>query len=181
MDFREIVEETATLVSRRIATILKKDLSPEGKKKLISALFQGTGRAFADKLFSDVSELFDSSAIKNVIEINYDDQIERLATKIVRDNAFQINDQRIVKEYYDVLLARSEETAFKNALSLEKHPTLTRIVTGFETCDWCQERAGTFSDPDSDLFHRHDDCDCIFIVRGYNSRNGILRNYSKKG
>lgn len=181
MDFRAIVEEVATLVSDKIAEILQKNLSPEDKKRLIAALFQGTGRVFADKLFADVSELFDSSAIKNIIDINYEDQIERLATKIVRDAAFQIDNQRIVKEYYDVLLARSEEVAFKNARSLEKHPTLTRVMTGLETCDWCKARVGTFSNPDPELFRRHDDCDCIFIVSGYNSRNGVLKNYSKKG
>lgn len=181
MDFRAIVDEVSTLVSGEISKILKKNISPADKKALMTALFQGTGRAFADKLFADVSELFDSTAIKNVIDINYEDQIERLATKIVRDNAFQINDKRIVKEYYDVLLARSEEVAFRNARSLGKHPTLTRMMTGFETCDWCKARTGTFIEPDGELFRRHDDCDCIFIVRGYNSRNGILKNYKKKG
>ena len=36
-----------------------------------------------------------------------------------------------------------------------------------------------FTYPDSELFARHDNCDCLFIVRGYNSRNGILTNYRK--
>ena len=179
MDFREIVEETARAVSEHIAVILKKDISPADKKGLIEALFQGTGRAFADKLYADVSEVFDSAAIKSIIDINYEQQIERLADKIVRDNAFALKDDAITKEYFDTLLARSEHTAFKNAKSLDKHPTLTRMMTGMETCNWCLARAGTHIDPDYELFARHDNCDCIFRVSGYNTRNGVLKNYRK--
>lgn len=181
MDFREIVNEVSRLVSENIAAILKKDLAPADKKGLIEALFQGTGRAFADKLYADVSEVFDSTAIKSIIDINYEQQIERLADKIVRDNAYALQDDAITKEYFDTLLARAENTAFKNAKSLDKHPTLTRMMTGFETCEWCRVRAGTYTDPDYELFARHDNCDCIFTVSGYNTRNGVLKNYKKKG
>ena len=28
-------------------------------------------------------------------------------------------------------------------------------------------------------FARHDDCDCLIVVSGYNSRNGVVNNYTK--
>lgn len=179
MDFRGIVEDTASGVQDLINYVLKLDVSPEDKEALLVQAFETVGRAFADKTFNDISYLLDSEAIGGEIAIDEDAQIARLAQKIVRDNAFELNDERITKEYFDVLLARSEEIAFRNAQSLDKHPTLERRATGRETCAWCEERVGVFPYPDSEMFKRHDDCDCIFIVSGYKSRNGTLKNYRK--
>lgn len=178
MDFRGIAEDTATNTQDLVNYVLALNLSPEDKEVLLVEIFRTTGRAFADKAFADVSLLVDSD-IGGEILIDEDNQVARLAQKIVRDGAFELDDGRITKEYYDVLLARAEETAFRNAQSLEKHPTLERRATGRETCAWCEDRVGVFPYPDPELFSRHDDCDCIFIVSGYNSRNGVLKNYKK--
>lgn len=180
MDFRGIVLDTTTGMQDYIEFVLDLDVSPEVKEGLLVQGFRTIGRAFADKTFADLSFLFDSEAIGGEIIIDEDEQIARLAQKIVRDSAFEINDERISKEYFDVLLARSEEAAFRNAQSLEKHPTLERRATGRETCAWCEARVGIFPYPDSEMFRRHDDCDCQFIVSGYNSRNGTVKNYRKR-
>lgn len=179
MDFRGIVEDTAEQVQTLVEEILAMNISPDAKIEQLSAVFANIGAEFARKTFDDVSYVFDSAAIHSVIEIDIDNQIRGLAIKIVRDSAFEIDDDAIVKEYFDVLLGRSQYQAFLNARSLEKVPTLTRTMTGRETCDWCRARAGTFTYPDPELFQRHDNCDCIFRVSGYNSRNGVLKNYKK--
>lgn len=180
MDFRGIVLDTTEGVQDFVDFVLNLNVSPETKEALIARGFRTVGRAFADKTFADISFLLDSEAISGEINIDEEDQIARLAQKIVRDSAFEINDKRLTKEYFDVLLARSEETAFINAQSLDKHPTLERRATGRETCQWCEDRVGVFPYPESELFRRHDDCDCKFIVSGYNSRNGTLKNYRKR-
>lgn len=181
MDFRGIVEDTAVQTETVIREILAMDISRDSKIEQITKVFIAVGAEFAPKLFNDLSYLLDSEAITSAIETNINRQIESLAIKIVRDSAFVLNDGRLTKEYFDVLLARAEDAAFKNANSLEKHPTLTRRMTGRETCEWCRARVGTFEYPNYELFARHDDCDCIFTVSGYNSRNGVLKNYRKKG
>lgn len=178
MDFRGIVEDTTTMVSDLVSDVLSWEVSPDTKIELISQIFGDVGPEFAQKLYADVSYLFDSQAIRSVIETNYNDQVYALAQKIVRDHAFNFTNDAILKEYFDVLLGRSEYAAFENAKSLDKHPTLTRMVVG-ETCHWCEVRQGVFVDPDYSLFMRHDDCDCLFIVKGYNNRNGRLNNYTK--
>lgn len=178
MDFRGIVEDVAELTSNLIQEILNMDVSPDVKILQISRVFGGIAPDFAKKLYDDTSRVFDSAAIRSTIDVNADDQIERLAQKIVRDNAFGLDDKAITKEYYDTVLGRVQDTAFRNAVSLQKHPTLTRIMVG-ETCAWCAARTGTFTNPDSELFKRHDNCDCKFIVSGYATRNGILKNYKK--
>lgn len=181
MDFRGVVTDTAEGVYQEISSILAYDISPADKEAQITRVLLSVGSEFGPQLFAQVSELFDATAITGGIDINVEAQVERLAQKIVRDYAFEKTDSALVTEYFDVLLGRAENTAFRNARSLQKHPTLTRIPTGNETCAWCDARTGTFTDPDSELFRRHDNCDCIFKVSGYNSRNGVLKNYAKKG
>lgn len=178
MDFRGVVEDTADEVQDLIEEILRLDISPDAKIEQIELVFAMTGTVFANQMFGDISYLLDSTAILSTIETNRNDQIAFLAQKIVRDSAFSLNDKRITTEYFDVLLARAEDAAFRNANSLEKHPTLTRYIVG-ETCDWCVKLAGVHTDPDYDVFARHDDCDCKFVVSGYKSRNGRLDNYTK--
>lgn len=180
MDFRGIVEDTATETQELVQYILELDISTDAKEALLVQVFTSIGENFAAKTFADVSYILDSTAITGTVVINENDQLADLAKKIVRDNAFQINDQRITTEYFDVLLGRAEALAFQNAQSLDKHPTLERRATGRETCQWCLDRVGIFPYPDNELFRRHDDCDCKFIVSGYNSRNGLLKNYRKR-
>nr|DAJ18966.1 MAG TPA: hypothetical protein [Siphoviridae sp. ctRJB2] len=109
------------------------------------------------------------------------DQAERLAVKIVRNSA--LNRQTAVmllKEYSDVVLAAAQHEAFTNAKSMQKHPTLTRRANvGKPDCAWCQKKAGVYVNPTSDDFKRHCKCDCVFEVSGYNSRNGVLKNFKK--
>jgi len=179
MDFRGIVEDTSSGVYDIINDVLRMDIDPQVKIDQIAAVLTQVGERFGQKMFNDVSTLFDSTAIAGTVPYNDNNQIYTLAQKIVRDNAFGLADNSILTEYLDVLLGRAEYEAFENAQSLEKHPTLTRRMRG-ETCEWCVLRAGTFTDPDPELFARHDNCDCLFIVSGYNSRNGVLKNYKKK-
>lgn len=179
MDFSGIVEDTANGVYNIIVDVLRMDISPDTKINQIQAVLSQVGAQFGQKMFDDVSRLFGSSAIKSSIPYSENDQVYTLAQKIVRDSAFALDDKPLVKEYGDVILGRAQHSAFENARSLDRHPTLTRRMRG-ETCQWCVDRAGTFTDPPAELFARHDNCDCLFIVSGYNSRNGVLKNYKKE-
>lgn len=180
MDFRGIVHDVSERVSKAVDEVLALDIAPADKEAQIALIFKQIGQEFGHQLFEQVSQVFDSTAFQSTVDTNVDAQIERLAQKLVRDSAFGISNEVLTKEYFDTVLGRAENTAFRNAKSLEKHPTLTRTMTGRETCDWCRARAGTFTDPDAELFKRHDNCDCIFKVSGFNTRNGKLKNYSKK-
>lgn len=59
-----------------------------------------------------------------------------------------------------------DETAQKNAAlhnDLGIPAKIERRTTGNETCKWCEGLAGEYEYPDvpDDVYHRHDDCDCI--------------------
>ena len=173
---------TATDISKQMAKvvdyILNLDISPAEKKERLIKAFGIVGNEFFGKMFEDNSLLFDSTALKTLGFQNPDGQIERLSSKLVQNHNLTRPNNAIVKEFFDSVLGDAQNEAFNNGRSLGKVPTLTRTLVG-ETCAWCRARVGTFTYPDSELFARHDNCDCLFIVKGYNSRNGILTNYRK--
>lgn len=180
MNFSDIAKDLGYQTLSAVKYILGLRVSDEQKRTALTKLFDKVGYPFYAKMFADNSELFDSLAIKTTGFQNQDDQIERLSSKMVQNyNLGRDSSPAILREFYDSLLGDAQKEAFSNAISLDKHPTLTRILRG-ETCSWCRARTGTFVDPDGDLFARHDNCDCLFITRGYNSRNGVLQNYVKK-
>lgn len=182
MDFSEITLDVAGDIDKAIAAILREGISPDKKIELVADVLKQTGRELHSKLYSLSSEVFGSAAmLSGGYGAEMADQAERLAVKIVRNSA--LNRQTaamLLKEYCDVVLAAAQHEAFTNAKSMQKHPTLTRRANvGKPDCAWCQKKAGVYVDPTSDDFKRHHKCDCVFEVSGYNSRNGVLKNFKK--
>lgn len=73
---------------------------------------------------------------------------------------------------------KAQQDSFKNAAQTRKHPRVTRKESG-DACKWCRSKAGTYTDPPSDVFARHGGCEGQIITEGYKSRNGLLDNYKK--
>lgn len=177
INFSPVATDTAESMDRVVKYILGLNIKPDEKVRRLVKSFNLVGSDFYIQMFEANSNLFDSTAIGTDYG-EMTDQIDRLSRKIVQNDNLGRSVDRLVKDFYDSALGQAQHEAFRNAVSLDKHPTLTRSMVG-ETCEWCVARAGTFTYPDGELFTRHDNCDCLFIVRGYNSRNGILTNYRK--
>lgn len=178
MEFSKVATDISKQMRKVVDYILNLDISPADKRARLIKAFKIVGYEFFDKMFADNSRLFDSEAIGTLGFQNPEGQIERLSAKLVQNYALTRKNDAIIKEFYDSVLGDAQNEAFKNGISLGKVPTLTRQLVG-ETCGWCRDRVGTYTYPDSEMFARHDNCDCLFIVRGYNSRNGVLTNYKK--
>lgn len=178
MNFSATASDIGRQMDKVVNYILSLNLSPEEKRRRLKIAFKIVGDEFYNKMFIDNSELFDSAAFGTLGFQDPEDQIERLSAKLVQNDNLGRKNTAIVKGFFDSVLGDAQNQAFNNAKSLGKVPTLTRSLVG-ETCEWCRERVGTFINPDSELFARHDNCDCLFMVKGYNSRNGILTNYRK--
>lgn len=178
MNFSGTAADIAEQMIKVVNYILSLDIDPVEKRARLIRAFSIVGNEFFDKMFTDNSVLFDSTAIQSLGFTNPEGQIERLSTRLVRNYNLGRKNDATVKGFFDSVLADAQKEAFDNGISLGKVPTLTRRLVG-ETCRWCVDRVGTFTYPDSELFARHDNCDCLFIVSGFNSRNGILTNYRK--
>lgn len=178
MNFSATAADIAKQMVEVVNYILALNIDPTEKRARLIRAFNIVGNEFFNKMFADNSVLFDSEALKSLGFTNPDGQIERLSTRLVRNYNLGRKNDATVKGFFDSVLGDAQREAFDNGISLGKVPTLTRRLVG-ETCRWCIDRVGTFTYPDGELFARHDNCDCLFIVSGYNSRNGILTNYRK--
>lgn len=178
INFSPVATDTAESMDAVVRYILGLDISPDEKIRRIYNSFNLVGSDFYVQMFEANSMLFDSTAIGTDF-YNMDDQIERLARKIVQNDNLGREVDTLVKDFYDSALGSAQYEAFTNAISLHKHPTLSRTIVG-ETCQWCRDLQGVYTYPTDDLFRRHADCDCLFVTGGYNSRNGVLINYVKK-
>ena len=152
------------------------EVDPEIRQLNQEILFREVGQ-------SVYSKIYDMNAFD--FEISYttgpgpDDRYYGLAKKAsYAVSAGNLGMIEYVKNFIDSTIAKAQGDAFKYARQSGKHPTVTRRTIG-KTCDWCRERAGTYTDPGPDIFQRHGGCDCEIITEGYNSRNGLLNNYVK--
>ena len=178
MDFHPVAIDTASSILPAVKYILGLDISPDDKESRIAKVINLIGSDFYTQMFDANSQVFDSTAIGTTDYSQMTDQIDNLATKLVRQYALSRVIDPIVREFYDSALGKAQEEAFRNAISLDKHPTLTRTVVG-KCCEWCDKKQGTYTYPKGEDFARHDNCDCLFTTSGYNSRNGVLNNYVK--
>lgn len=178
MNFSATAKDISQQMAEVVDYILSLNISPADKKARLIKAFGIVGNEFFAKMFVDNSLLFDSQAIRSLGFTNPEGQIERLSAKLVQNYNLGRKNDAIITGFFDSVLADAQKEAFDNGISMGKVPTLTRRLVG-ETCPWCRDRVGTFTYPDGELFARHDNCDCLFIVSGYNSRNGILTNYRK--
>lgn len=179
MEFSGVTNDTSSRVADVVDYILRLNISPEDKISRIANVVQAVGLHFHSQMYDATSQIFDSSVMASGGIDDINGQSQRLATKIVRNYSLGRRTDELVLAYYNSILGRAESEAFDNAVSMQKHPTLTRTIVG-ETCSWCDSKAGTYTNPSGEDFARHDECDCLFTVSGFNSRNGLLTNYSKK-
>lgn len=84
--------------------------------------------------------------------------------------------EEYVRNFLMTSAAQAQSAALKNARQSGKRPTVTRTESS-DACKWCQSKTGTFSDPSSEIFHRHGGCNGRITTSGYKSRNGLLNNY----
>ena len=180
MDFSGVTDDIAPRVASAIQYILTLGISPADKERRIIRVIQNIGVNYHNQMYGAASDIFDSAAIKTAGLANPDGQIQRLANKIVRNYSLGRETSELVTEYYNTILGRAQYEAFENAISMQRVPTLTRQIVG-ETCKWCNSKAGVKLNPTGEDFARHRKCDCLFIVSGYNTRNGLLENYVKGG
>lgn len=179
MNFSPAAKDLSKQAQKVVDYILSLNISPAEKRRRLVKAFGIIGNEFFDKMFRDNSTLFGSEAIGSTGFENPEDQIERLSSKLVQNYNLGRENKEIVTGFFDSVLGDAQHEAFDNGRSMGRVPTLTRYTVG-KCCDWCDERANrTFLNPGPQEFARHDNCDCLFIVKGYNSRNGILTNYRK--
>lgn len=171
MEFAVVADAVGKEAEKVVNYILRQNWSSEKKRKYLERLFRITGNEFYNKLFNMSSEIFASTALKDLGFTNPDDQIERLSSTIVRDYNLTRNTNEVTTEFYYSVMSDAQIVAFRNAISLDKHPILTRSAHS-KACDWCIRLAGTYIEPYYEAFRHHERCKCSFTLSGYGTRDG---------
>jgi hypothetical protein len=178
MDYSKLNNSILTKVMAAIAVINNPEIAPEVRQLQQERLLSEVGTAIYNKVYE--MNAFDFQ-IAQTIGTGIDDRyygLAKVSSASVSTGALGLREY--VKNYLDSATTKAQQDALKNARESGKRTRVIRKMNG-ETCKWCESLAGTYENPDSEVFKRHGGCDCQIITEGYNKRNGLLNNYVAKG
>lgn len=176
MDYHALNDTIVKKVMAALAIINNPEISPEVRQLNQEILFREVGAAVYAKVYN--MNAFDYE-IEHTTGPGIDDRhfgLAKVAAASVSAGALGL--PLLVRNYLDAMASKAQQDATHNARQSGKRTRVTRKMNG-ETCGWCESLAGTYENPDSEVFKRHRGCDCSIITEGYRTRNGLLNNYSK--
>lgn len=176
MDYAAFNDTIIKKVLAALAIINNPEIAPDVRQLNQEILFREVGQAVYTKIYD--MNAFDYE-IQHTSGPGIDDRYYGLAKKAsaaVSAGALGLPD--LVRNYLDTMASKAQHDATRNARQSGKRTKVIRKMNG-ETCGWCESLAGTYENPDSEVFKRHRGCDCSIYTEGYRTRNGLLNNYSK--
>jgi hypothetical protein len=176
MDYSQFNETIQKKVMAALAIINNPEIAPEVRQLNQEILFKEVGAAVYAKVYN--MNAFDYE-IEHTTGPGIDNRhfgLAKVAAASISAGALGL--PLLVRNYLDTMASKAQMDATHNARQSGKRTKVTRKMNG-ETCSWCESLAGTYENPDSEVFKRHRGCDCSIITEGYRTRNGQLNNYSK--
>lgn len=176
MDYSQFNETIQKKVMAALAIINNPEVAPEVRQLNQEILFREVGAAVYAKVYD--MNAFDYE-IEHTTGPGIDDRhfgLAKVASASVSAGALGLG--LLVRNYLDTMASKAQADATHNARQSGKRTRVIRKMNG-EICSWCESLAGTYENPDSEVFERHRGCDCQIITEGYRTRNGQLNNYSK--
>lgn len=176
MDYSQLNDTIVKKVMAALALINNPEIDPEIRQLNQEILFREVGAAVYNKVYE--MNAFDFE-IEHTKGVGMDDRhfgLAKVASASVATGALGLD--LLVRNYLNTAASKAQHDAVRNAKQSGKRTRVTRKMHG-ETCDWCESLAGTYENPDSEVFKRHRGCDCSIETEGYRTRNGLLNNYAK--
>lgn len=174
MDYGELTPSIIDKILEAMKIINNPEIEPEVRQLNQEILFREVGESVYNKVYE--MNAFDFE-IEHTSGPGIDDRY--LGLSKVASDSISVGDVGVavyVKNYLDNVMGKAQQDAFVNASQSGKRPRVIRRTVG-DTCKWCRDRAGTFTDPDPTVFQRHRACDCTITTEGFRSRNGQLNNF----
>jgi len=176
MDYAKLNRTILDKVMAAILLINNPEIDPVTRQKNHEILFRAVGGAVYAKIYH--MNAFD-------FEIDYttgpgiDERYYGLAkVAAAAPSTGVLGLKEYVKNFLDYSASAAQRDATRTARQSGKRPIVIRGVSG-DTCKWCRSKAGEYTDPPNEIFHRHGGCDCPIRTEGYKTRNGLLDNYVK--
>lgn len=176
MDYASLNKRILPKVLLLVSLINNPEIAPDIRQRNHEILFATLGAAVYDRIY-------DMNAFDFEIEYTTGAGIgtRHFGMAKVTSGAISTGDAVLaanVQAYLYAMADKAQNDAFVTAKDSGKFPTVDRSIVS-ETCEWCSGLAGTYTNPDPEVFARHRDCDCRIMTSGYKSRNGLLDNYVK--
>ena len=176
MDYSKLSNRLTAKLMRAIALINNPEIASNIRQLNQEILLREVGTAVYEKIYDMNAFDYDLVGTRGP---GLDDRYYGLAkVSAASVSVGALGLREYVKNYLDSAASLAQEHATRNARQSGRRTKVTRKMNG-ETCRWCESLAGTYENPDSEVFKRHGGCDCIIITEGYRSRNGQLNNYVK--
>lgn len=176
MDYAALNDTIEKKVMAALAIINNPEIDPEIRQLNQEILFREVGAAVYGKVYN--MNAFDYE-IEHTTGPGIDERhfgLAKVAAASVSAGALGL--PLLVRNYLDTMASKAQSDATHNARQSGKFVRVTRKMNR-ETCGWCESLAGTYENPDSEVFKRHRGCDCSIETEGYRTRNGLLQNYKK--
>lgn len=174
MDYSKLTKTITPKVLAALALINNPEIDPAVRQLNQEILFREVGAAVYAKVYD--MNAFDFE-IEHTVGPGIDDRyygLAKVASASVSTGKLGLQEYVTNFLYYSASAAQQDAT--RNARESGKRTKVTRKMNG-ETCKWCESLAGSYENPDSEVFRRHGGCDCTIITEGYRKRNGLLNNY----
>lgn len=174
MNYADLNKTIEKKVLAAIALINNPEIAPEIRQLNQEILLREVGSAVYNKVYDMNAYDFEIQHTKGP---GIDDRYYGLA-KVVSSSVStgKTGTDEYVKNYLNNVSGKAQQDSFKNAKESGTYPRVKRVADS-NACKWCRSKAGEYTDPPSDVFHRHGGCECQITTEGYKSRNGQLNNY----
>lgn len=176
MNYVDLIKTIKPQVAAAIAIINNPEIDPEVRQLNQEILLREVGAAVYAKVYD--MNAFDYE-IEHTTGPGIDDRyygMAKVASASVSAGTLGLDEY--IDSYLTSMATKAQNDSFKTAKESNKHPTVTRKTSG-KACKWCSSKAGTYTNPPSEVFRRHGACHCSISTEGYRSRNGQLGNYKK--
>lgn len=176
MNYASLIDSIKPDVIEAIRLINNPEIAPEIRQLNQEILLREVGQAIYAKVY-------DMNAFDMEVEFTKGTGIDnryyglaKVASGSVSNGSLGL--EEYITNYLQSMAAKAQTDAFTVAKQTNKRPTVTRTESA-KACQWCKSKTGTFTDPPSDVFHRHGGCGGKIVTKGFKSRNGELKNYKK--
>lgn len=177
MDFRSLVDRLAPKLRRLAATINDESVDPALRRAAHRAALEAIGQAVYAKAYDMTAWDYEiAETLGKIFDPEIAAGMARNLSDSIATGDDTVKDQ--IPTFLSVATGAAQFDATEMAGNLGKHRVVTRSLRGKGDCDWCRGMAGTYYNPGPEVFRRHNHCDCNIRAEGYNSRNGLVKNYT---
>lgn len=177
MNYDALTDTILKDLENEIAIVNNPEVDPETRRYNLEIVLREVGEQVYDVVYQMNAYDMDISYTNGkTINNAYYGLAKNISDSISTGGKATIEAQ--IQEWLSNQVLKAQYDAFWNAKDYSKYPTVERRAAP-GCCAWCEAVAGTFVEPDGEVFRRHDNCRCSIKTSGYKTKNGLYSGERK--